>query len=158
MVGVVERALYNIFEPMTQDERMSCINYLRTHFESGALGGGDTPKLVADEPVSKRSFGGGRRSAMPFYVKTITGVDKTKHGGFAILGDFVQPSKIGGLGDGTRILVGTKTSPKKYALATVKGGAGLCFEDGAGRELTVLGAELVLLSTCVKDIIEALER
>lgn len=95
---------------------------------------------------------------MPFYIKEITGIDASKSGGYAILGDFVQPSRLGDLANGTRILIGTKATPKKYVLAKVQGGSGLTFSDADGREITVLGADLILMSSDVKDIIEALER
>lgn len=158
MIGVVERALHNIFEPMTQTERLACINYLRTQFESDAPDSEATPKSVVAAPVTTSKSRGLRRGGLPFYIKSITGIDTSKSGGYAILGDFVQPSRLGDLADGTRILIGTKASPKKYVLAKVKGGSGLTFGDADGREITVLGADLILMSSDVKDIIEALER
>ena len=157
-MNVVERALHNIFEPMTQTERLDCIRYLRTHFESGALVSEETPTSSVAAPAARPAYRGGRRGSLPFYIKTIASIDSSKAGGYAIVGDFVQPSRLGDLADGTRILIGTRASPKKYVLARVKGGSGLVFDDAEAREISDLGAELVLLSTDVKDIIEALER
>jgi hypothetical protein len=158
MVDVVQIALRNIFEPMTQNERLAHIRFLRTHFESTPTEGETTPSVGGKTHSSKSAPKTSRRGGLPFYIKAIEGIDETKSGGYCIVGPFVQPSKLGELLYSSQILIGTKSSPKKYCLAKVNPTEGLTFSDADGREITVSGAEMVSIHTDVKELISALKR
>lgn len=157
MMNVVERALINIFEPMTQSERCAHISFLRTHFESTPTGAESVPKVSAKAPAVMAARKAARRGALPYYVKWITGIDETKTGGYCFEGSFVQPSKVRDLVNGTPLLIGTKASPKKYCLAKANPMAALTFTDAEGREIRVEGAEMISLHTDVKELIDTLK-
>lgn len=157
MLNVVERALRNIFEPMTQDERTAHILYLVTHFESTPTGGTDAPTAGAMHPPVKPARRWAKKGVMHYYIKQITGLDETKKGAYCFGGPFVPLNKVSELVTGTPLLVGTDASPKKYCLAKANEAAALTFTDAEGREITVNGAEMILLHTDVKELIDALK-
>jgi hypothetical protein len=157
MMNVVERALTNIFEPMAQTERDAHIRFLRTHFESTPTEAGIAPKEGTKHPPVKAARVGGRRGGLPYYIKWITGLDETKTGGYCFEGSFVQPSRVRDLDPGTPLLIGTKSSPKKYCLAKAAGGGALTFTDAEGRDIRVAGAIMISLHTDVKELIDTLK-
>lgn len=106
--------------PMTEGDLEAETRRLRDMLTELA---GDDEVTVEAKPAKKGSWGGRRP---PFWLKTITGWDDSKKGGFRLEGDFVR--KAGDLPDGTLLAMGMTVpdgdgdTKKQYALMRTKKG------------------------------------
>ena len=158
MLDVVQVALKNIFEPMAQSEREMYISFLRTQFESSALRDKETPKVVDGYHRRRGARSAGRKGKELYYMKVIESVDETKKGAYAFDGKFISTRDLPHLEADLPVLIGTYSTPKKYALAKTCI-ACLCEFEGAEKEqIRVDGLRLVCVDADIQVLIDTLKR
>ena len=147
-------ALMKIFKAMDESEQTEAIKRIGAEIgESGLLA-----KIEAASP--KKTGGGGakKRKSLPYWIRTVQGVDRTANGVSQLEGTWIKKEDIRSGTDGSLFVVGLRHPNKHYGLMKMKAGSTCAIESESGFEMMIEDAELVKQTGSFKKIIDEAEK